>query len=128
VLVVYGPRENVDSVHRALLGRVIERGAHVPIITNDEPGETTLGAAHDMLDGFTRPHKARVVPNRAAAIQFALSEAKLGDAVLIAGRGDRATRPSNAKRPAYDDREVACQWLYGAGERELSVPRFRVVG
>lgn len=128
VLVVYGPREEVDPARRAMLGRALERGAHIPILTNDEPGETTLRTIHNLLDGFERPHKARILPNRTAAIHWALGEAKPGDAVLIAGRGDRMTSFANSKRPAYGDREVACEWLYGAGERELARPRFRVVG
>jgi UDP-N-acetylmuramoyl-L-alanyl-D-glutamate--2,6-diaminopimelate ligase len=128
VLVVYGPREEVDPARQAMLGRVLERGAHVPILTNDEPGESTLNTIHNLLDGFDRPHKARSLPSRTAAIHWALGEAKPGDAVLIAGRGDRVTSFANTKRPAYDDREVACEWLYGASKRELTRPRFRVVG
>jgi len=128
VLVVFGARDGVDPARRALVGRVLERGAHLPILTNDEPQERSLVAAHELLDGFERPQKARVMPNRAAAIQCALSEAKPGDAVLIAGRGDRTTSFTSGNRPAYDDREVACQWLYGADERKAARPRFRVVG
>jgi UDP-N-acetylmuramoyl-L-alanyl-D-glutamate--2,6-diaminopimelate ligase len=128
VLVVYGSRDGADPARAALAGRVLERGAQIPILTNDEPAERSLAAAHELLDGFDRPHKARVIPSRVAAIQFALGEAKPGDTVLIAGRGDRTTALASAKRPAHDDREVACQWLYGAGERELAHPRLRVVG
>jgi UDP-N-acetylmuramoyl-L-alanyl-D-glutamate--2,6-diaminopimelate ligase len=129
VLVVFGPHQQSDSTRRAMLGRVVERGAHVAIITSDEPRQTEpLQIAHDVLDGFERPHKAQVIPNRSAAIQFALDQARPGDAVLIAGRGDRTSRPARGKGPAYDDREVALQWLYGHSEPEQTRPRFRVVG
>ncbi len=129
VLVVSGPGKNDDSARRALLGRVLERGAHAAIITSDEPGQAEpLRVAHDVLDGFERPHKAHVIPNRATAIQFALDSAREGDAVLIAGRGDRVSPPAKRGGTAFDDREVACAWLYGRGEQELARPRFRVVG
>jgi UDP-N-acetylmuramoyl-L-alanyl-D-glutamate--2,6-diaminopimelate ligase len=128
VLVVFGPHNGTDSARRAIAGRVIERGAHVPIITSDQPLQTEpLQIAHDVLDGFERPHKVHVIPNRAVAIPFALDQAQPGDAVLIAGRGDRVSRPARGKGPAYDDREVACNWLYRRGNPELPRPRFRVV-
>jgi UDP-N-acetylmuramoyl-L-alanyl-D-glutamate--2,6-diaminopimelate ligase len=112
-----------------LLGRVLERGAHVAIVTSDEPGQgEPLRVAHDVLDGFDRPHKAHVIPNRTTAIQFALGQARDGDAVLIAGRGDRVSPPATRSGAAYDDREVACAWLYGCDAQELARPRFRVVG
>jgi UDP-N-acetylmuramoyl-L-alanyl-D-glutamate--2,6-diaminopimelate ligase len=120
VFVVFGPREDADSPRRALLGRVLERGAHVAILTSPGPGRRNPPAAmHDLLDGFERPQKAQVIPNRTKAIEFALDQAGTGDAVLIAGRSDQ--------EPA-SDREVACQWLYSHAHPEPTRPRFRVIG
>jgi len=128
-LVVFGPHENCDPTRRALLGRVLERGAHIPIVTADKPGQSEpLPIAHDVLDGFDRPHKAQVIPNRTTAIQFALQQARPGDAVLIAGRGDRVSRTARGKQPAFDDREVACQWLYNESAAPSPTRRFRMVG
>jgi UDP-N-acetylmuramoyl-L-alanyl-D-glutamate--2,6-diaminopimelate ligase len=129
VLVVFGPHESTSAAHRALVGRVLERGSQVPIITGDEPCLVDpLKTAHDVLDGFARPHKARVIPSRHTAIRFALSHARPGDAVLIAGRGDRQTRLLDSRSPAYDDREVARAWLYDSDRSEPATTRFRVVG
>lgn len=133
VFVVAGSREGTAANRRALLGRVIERGCHVPVLTSDDAGhEEPLQIAHDMLDGFQRPGKAQVIPERAAAIRWALSQAGEGDCVLVAGKGDRAGQRIGRKRTAHDDREVACAWLYDQGADEIkrqSVrPRFRVVG
>jgi UDP-N-acetylmuramoyl-L-alanyl-D-glutamate--2,6-diaminopimelate ligase len=128
VFVVFGPQAETDGPHRAMLGRVLERGAQVPIITNDEPGQgRQFRGAHDVLDGFERPAKAEVIPNREKAIQFALAQAGEGDAVLIAGRGDRTADLARGPR-LYDDREVACEWLYRRDEPAIARPRFRVVG
>jgi UDP-N-acetylmuramoyl-L-alanyl-D-glutamate--2,6-diaminopimelate ligase len=129
VFVVYGSRGGSDKAQRALAGRVLERGAHVPILTSDDPGhEEPLQIAHDLLDGFERPHKARVMPDRAAAIRWALSQAKEGDAVLISGKGDRGGQLIGRKRVKHDDREIACQWLYERDQQPMERPRFRVVG
>jgi UDP-N-acetylmuramoyl-L-alanyl-D-glutamate--2,6-diaminopimelate ligase len=129
VFVVCGASEDCDPAHRALLGRVMERGAHVPIVTSNEPSISRVDAiAHEVLDGFERPGKAQVIPNREKAIQFALSQAGEGDCVLIAGRGDRVSQLRRGKREVYDDREVACEWLYQRDQQPVNTPRFRVVG
>jgi UDP-N-acetylmuramoyl-L-alanyl-D-glutamate--2,6-diaminopimelate ligase len=128
-IVVFGPREGTDAARRAMLGRVLERGAHLPIITSDEPQQAeSLEVAHQVLDGFNRPGKAHVVPNRVAAIRFALSQAQPGDCVLIAGRGDRVSPIAGGTKHSHEDREVACEFLYGRGEQESCRRQFRVVG
>jgi UDP-N-acetylmuramoyl-L-alanyl-D-glutamate--2,6-diaminopimelate ligase len=132
VFVVCGSRGGSDRNQRALVGRVLERGCRVPVITSDDPGhEEPLQIAHGLLDGFNKPHKAQVIPDRAAAIRWALSQAREGDAVLIAGKGDRGGQLVGRKRMKHDDREVACAWLYSQGGAEMAAVgprRFRIVG
>jgi UDP-N-acetylmuramoyl-L-alanyl-D-glutamate--2,6-diaminopimelate ligase len=73
VFVVFGGSERRAPAKNALLGRVLERGAHVAVITSDEPGESRLlESAHELLDGFERPQRAQLIPNRKRAIEFAL--------------------------------------------------------
>lgn len=132
VFVVCGSRGGADRNQRALVGRVLERGCHVPVLTSDDPGhEEPLEIAHGLLDGFAKPSKAQVIPDRAAAIRWALSHAREGDSVLISGKGDRTGQLIGRKRIKHDDREVACQWLYSQGEAAeplVGPRRFRVVG
>jgi UDP-N-acetylmuramoyl-L-alanyl-D-glutamate--2,6-diaminopimelate ligase len=127
LIVVAGAPAGGDKAVRPLVGRVLERGAHLPILTSNDPGrEEPLAIAHELLDGFDRPHRAHVLPDRAAAIRFALSEARAGDSVLITGKGDRSGQLVGQQRVAHDDREIACQWLYARGEVELARPRLRI--
>jgi len=127
VIVVYGPGCELDSAHRAMAGRVLERGAHLAVITSAEPGEKRpLPAVHDVLDGFTQPARPHIVPNRTAAIAFAVDQARPGDAVLIAGRGDRATALRGGR--TYDDCEAARALLVRAEAQESSRPHLRLVG
>jgi UDP-N-acetylmuramoyl-L-alanyl-D-glutamate--2,6-diaminopimelate ligase len=129
VIVVAGCPGGGDKAVRPLIGRVLERSATLPILTANDPRyEEPLQIAHDMLDGFERPHKAHVLPNRAEAIRFALSQARDGDSVIITGKGDRAGQVIGRKRFAHDDREVACEWLYQRGVEELGRPWLRIVG
>jgi UDP-N-acetylmuramoyl-L-alanyl-D-glutamate--2,6-diaminopimelate ligase len=129
VMTVFGPRADASPARRALLGRVLERGTHVPIITSRQAREPELlKIAHDMLDGFSHPQKAQIIPDRAAAIRFALSQARIGDAVLIAGRDSGPADVGGRRKLAHDDREIACQWLYSQDDQPASQRRFRVVG
>ena len=77
MICVFGADAASDPAHRPLLGRVVERVAHLGVITNDNPrGQQPLQIAHDILDGYDRPARAHVLPNRAEAIRwlFALLE------------------------------------------------------
>jgi UDP-N-acetylmuramoyl-L-alanyl-D-glutamate--2,6-diaminopimelate ligase len=127
VIVVAGCTGNGDRTIRPLIGRLLERGASLPILTmNDPRHEEPLAIVHDMLDGFERAHKAHVLPGRADAIRFALSQAREGDSVLITGEGDRTGQIIGRKRLAHDDREIDCQWLYERGAEDLSRPQLRI--
>jgi UDP-N-acetylmuramoyl-L-alanyl-D-glutamate--2,6-diaminopimelate ligase len=111
VHVVIRPPFECTSARRALLGRVPERGAHAAILTGEE-----TGLAHDVIDGFERPARARIIPSRGEAIRYCLYSAQPGDVVLVAGC------------EADSDREVALDWLFDRPAEQASKARFRVVG
>ncbi|MCU0962282.1 MAG: UDP-N-acetylmuramoyl-L-alanyl-D-glutamate--2,6-diaminopimelate ligase [Pirellulaceae bacterium] len=114
VICVYGAMHGQPHEERAGLGRVAERATDVGIITSNNPGpELPLQIAHDVLDGFTNPAKAHIIPDRAKAIEWALSEAQPGDSVVITGKGDQTYQLIGQRQLDFDDREVACAWLYG---------------
>lgn len=114
VICVFGPSFWQDTAVRAGLGRVAQRGADVPVISPAHPGyEQPLQMAHDVLDGVDKPGQFHVIPDRAKAIRWALGEARPGDAVLIAGKGEEPYQVSGVSRVPMDDREIAKHWLYG---------------
>jgi UDP-N-acetylmuramoyl-L-alanyl-D-glutamate--2,6-diaminopimelate ligase len=118
LICVFGADARRDPALRPLLGRVVERYANVGIITNDNPREEEpLHIVHDILDGYDRPARAHVLPDRAEAIRWALSTARPGDAVLLAGKGDRTEQIIGAEHHPFDDREVARRWLFDVGAK-----------
>lgn len=126
VICVSGAPGEHNKAMRPLLGRVIERSADVAILTSDDPRhEQPLRIAHDLLDGFTKPGKAHVLPNRESAIRFALSQARPGDAVLIAGKGDRSRQIIGNRKQAWNERELVERLIRNPIE---SRPQLRVVG
>ena len=97
--------------------------ADVAVLTSNDPGdEQPLQIAHDMIDGYQRPAHAHVLPNRAEAIRWVLAEARPGDCVLIAGKGNRTGQLIGHECQVFDDREVARDCLCDRGPRLLKFP------
>lgn len=129
VLVVFAAPPGASRAQRAMLGRVLERGAHVPVLTSgDADASNPLAPVHDMLDGFERAKRAQIVPTRARAIEVALATAKPGDTVLIAGADDRCAAAAGEQASPADDREIVCAWLYGQSAPHQANTRFWIVG
>ena len=75
-----------------------------------------------MLDGYERPARAHVIPDRNQAISWLLGEAREGDSVLIAG-GDRTEGVvDQGFGPACRDAEIASSWLYESARNTIKFP------
>ncbi len=116
ILCVFGAGGDRDRSKRPLMGREVEAGADLAIVTSDNPrNEDPQAIIGEILSGFCRPEAAEVVPDRAQAIERALELARPGDCVLIAGKGHEKYQIIGNRRHAFDDAEVARDWLYGRG-------------
>ena len=123
VICVAGASHETPRSTRALLGRVLERNADIAILTSNDPcDEQPLRIAHDMIDGYQRPARSHVLPDRREAIYWALGEARRGDCVLIAGKGNRTTQIDGGGQHHFDDREVVRYWLTDRGPQLLKFP------
>ena len=113
LICVFGAGGDRDQGKRPLMGRAVERGADLAVVTTDNPRtEDPMAIQDDILRGFQRPERTEVIPDRAEAISWALAQAQPGDCVLIAGKGHEKRQIIGTKRIPFDDREVARQWLY----------------
>ena len=97
------------------MGEPAARLADVAIFTNDNPrSEDPLAILAAMLSGALRvpaAERAHVIvePDRAAAIDLAISTARSGDVVLVAGKGHEQGQYVGGRVIPFDDREVAAQ-------------------
>jgi UDP-N-acetylmuramoyl-L-alanyl-D-glutamate--2,6-diaminopimelate ligase len=102
-----------DESKRPLLGRVVEQGADAVIVTSGSPqNEGPTAIMQDLRSGFQHPDHAEVIPDRRAAIHHALSSAKKGDCVLIAGKGHETCQIDDEEFLSSNDQQIASDWLY----------------
>ena len=98
---------------RTRIGRILERKADVPVVTQSKlSNRVDYEPCHQVLDGFEDVAKAHVMPDRMHAIQWALSQAKPEDCVLITGAGEKALAVIDENDAAVTDRDICQAWLY----------------
>jgi UDP-N-acetylmuramoyl-L-alanyl-D-glutamate--2,6-diaminopimelate ligase len=91
--------------------------ADLAILTSDNPrSEDPLAILIQMLEGVltvAEPQRARIIvePDRAAAINLAVTTADKGDVLVIAGKGHERGQYVGRTVLPFDDREVAADAL-----------------
>jgi UDP-N-acetylmuramoyl-L-alanyl-D-glutamate--2,6-diaminopimelate ligase len=112
VIVVFGAGGDRDRSKRPLLGAAAS-SADVAIITSDNPrSEDPLQIIEEIAGGLDGIRcDAYLEPDRAEAIDLAISLAEPGDVVLVAGKGHELTQQFADRMIPFDDREVAASAL-----------------
>jgi UDP-N-acetylmuramoyl-L-alanyl-D-glutamate--2,6-diaminopimelate ligase len=108
LICVFGCGGDRDAGKRPQMGEIAERLADAIIITDDNPrtedGDVIVA---NIVEGLRHPEAATVERDRAAAIQYALTSAKAGDVVLIAGKGHETYQEGATGKRPFDDLAVA---------------------
>lgn len=105
--------ESQSESDRKRLGEIADRSAVETIVTRTAIDSTkNFEAAHQVLDGFEKTSKPRVIPNRFRAIEWVLSQAKPGDGVLVTGCGEKPFALVGEECWTISDRDVCHAWLY----------------
>ena len=116
MICVFGCGGDRDRGKRPIMGRIASELADVAILTSDNPrSEDPLAIIDEVLAGITGD--IEVEPDRAAAIERAISLAGEGDVVLIAGKGHEQGQEFADRTIPFDDREVARDALRRLGAR-----------
>lgn len=113
-----------DKGKRPHMGRVAHEIADYVIVTSDDPYEEDEHEIIRMVsEGIPRKEGEHErfwkIPDRRSAIIHALSLARAGDSVVIAGKGCEPVQMIYGKRIAWDDREVVKEIL----RKQLTVDR-----
>jgi len=110
---VFGCGGDRDQGKRALMGEVAARLVDQIILTNDNPRTEAPGKIlADIQQGIGADRTVTVEADRAAAIALAIAKARVGDVVLIAGKGHEGYQITGGdKQPFSDVAEVEKQLL-----------------
>jgi UDP-N-acetylmuramoyl-L-alanyl-D-glutamate--2,6-diaminopimelate ligase len=117
VLTLFGCGGDRDRKKRPLMGEAAGRGSDFVVLTSDNPrSEDPLAIINDAVVGLQKTGvKYSVEPDRRKAIALAISEARPGDIVLLAGKGHEKVQVTRDGGAPFDDLEVARQALRAAG-------------
>ena len=114
VILVFGcTGANHDQIKRPMMGKVSSTLADYVVVTEDESyGEDNENIMSDIESGFRKDFVAyKKINNRGEAIDFALSNAKAGDTILITGMGAFTSRNDGEKEIPWSDRECVETFL-----------------
>lgn len=104
---VFGAGGERDKKKRPLMGKAVEQGADLAVITDDNPrSEDPEQIVQQIVDGFETFGPYEIIQDRAKAIEWAIGQAEPGDCILIAGKGHEQHQVIGSKRHHFDDREV----------------------
>lgn len=122
VIVVFGCGGNRDRGKRAAMGAAAASIADRSLLTTDNPrGEDPEAILSEIRGGVAGvdggAERATTVVDRGEAIRAALTGARDGDVVVIAGKGHETAQTFRDRVERFDDREVARAGLEELGWR-----------
>jgi len=111
LITVFGCAGDRDRSHRGAIGRLVTSLSDFTIVTTDNPGsEDPEEIAREVVSGAKevdpRGECHRVVLDRRRAVEEALSLARAGDSVLLAGKGHEEYQLIEGYRLPYNDRRT----------------------
>lgn len=121
LIAVFGSAGERDRTKRPAMGAVSARHADVTIVTDEDPRledghainrEIATGALHA---GAVEGENLFVIDDRREAIGHAITLARAGDVILLAGKGHEQCIIYGTERRWWDEREVARRALRSTG-------------
>lgn len=104
VIAVLGCGGDRDSSKRPLMGEALSSGSDVAVFTSDNPrSEDPRKILEQMTNGVPMSSLDRVIIDRKAAIEYAVSQASAGDVVVILGKGHETGQESAGVVTPFDD-------------------------
>lgn len=108
VITLFGCGGDRDRTKRPIMGRVAASLSDYCVVTSDNPRtENPAAIIEDIMVGVKDTDcEYTVIENRREAIKFALSFAKRGDCIILAGKGHETYQIIGKEKNHFDEREV----------------------
>ena len=113
IITVFGCGGDRDKSKRAEMGRIAGELSNIAVVTSDNPRtENPLLIINDILAGMEKTKsRLAIIENRRQAIEFALSKARRGDVVLLAGKGHETYQIIGNEKIYFDEREIIKEYF-----------------
>ena len=113
VITLFGCGGDRDRTKRPIMGRVAATLSDFCIVTSDNPRtEEPTEIIKDIMVGVNETDCEHIViENRREAIGYALSIAKRGDCIILAGKGHETYQIIGKTKNHFDEREVIADFL-----------------
>lgn len=111
IITVFGCGGDRDRTKRPMMGEIACKYSDIVFVTSDNPRtEDPERIIDDIVKNLSEKSYVRI-SDRTEAIRAAIAEAKLGDTVLIAGKGHEKYQIIGTHKTHYDEREIVKQIL-----------------
>lgn len=112
IFVVFGCGGERDRTKRPLMGHTACSQADSVFLTNDNPrGENPQQIFDDILKGMDGFSNYQIIPDRDRAIAAALSQAREGDIVIIAGKGHEEYQLVGTEKRVFSDKKAVLSFF-----------------
>ena len=116
VITVFGCGGDRDRGKRHIMGRIASEKSNVTVVTSDNPRtENPATIMEEVLTGVLKGREVIAQVDRHEAIRTALSLARKGDVVLIAGKGHENYQVVGTTKHHFDDREEVMNFIREKG-------------
>jgi|WetSurMetagenome_2_1015567.scaffolds.fasta_scaffold00025_68 UDP-N-acetylmuramoyl-L-alanyl-D-glutamate--2,6-diaminopimelate ligase len=106
LICVFGCGGDRDKKKRPLMAQAVVENADEAVVTSDNPrGEDPHAILRDVLAGMPLDFPHTVIADRREAIRKALTIARAGDCVVVAGKGHESYQEIKGVRQHFDDKE-----------------------
>lgn len=108
LICLFGCGGDRPAMRRRLMGKISGELADLTLVTDDNPrSEDPAGIREEIAEGVRESGgDYLVIPGRREAIRYALSIAKRGDLILLAGKGHETYQEVKGKKFPMDEREI----------------------
>ena len=109
IITVFGAGGNRDKLKRPKMGKVAVENSDIVVVTSDNPrNEEADEIIKDIVAGIDKElvNKYISITDRKEAIKTAITLAKPGDIILVAGKGHETYQEVKGVRHHFDDKEI----------------------